>query len=58
MAKVIIVLEDTQDGVEVSVDFQPELPETLTEEQLDDLSEAQLLGLEIMDFLEQEEEEE
>jgi hypothetical protein len=57
MAKVVVTLEDTPQGVEVSVDFDPDLPADLTEDTLEDLSEAQLLGLEIMDFLDQEEEE-
>jgi hypothetical protein len=58
MAKVVVTLEDTPDGVEVSVNFEPDLPADLTEDKLDELSEAQLLGLEIMDFLDQEEDEE
>jgi hypothetical protein len=53
MAKVTIIIEDAGEGVEVSAQFDPELPEELTEEILDQLSEAQLFGLEILDYIEQ-----
>lgn len=53
MAKVTIIIEDAGEGVEVSAQFEPELPEELNEEILDQLSEAQLFGLEILDYIEQ-----
>lgn len=57
MAKVIITLEDAPDGVEISADFTPDLPPDLSEDDLDKLTEAQLLALDIIDSLDMDEEE-
>ncbi len=55
MAKVVITIEDTADGgVEVSADFQPELPEDWKEE---DLTEAQLFALITLENMDEEAEE-
>jgi hypothetical protein len=58
MAKVTFTFTDTQDGVEFDVNFDPEIPEELSEEQLDQLTEAQLVALDIMDYISSEAEEE
>lgn len=56
MAKVIITIEDTPDGgVEVSADFEPDLPEEWNEE---DLTEAQLFALATLESMELEADEE
>jgi hypothetical protein len=55
MAKVTIVLEDKSDGVSVGIQSDPELPVDLDEDDLDNLSEAQLLALNILEWLEEEE---
>ncbi len=51
MAKVTLIFTDTDDGVEFDVNFEPELPENLTEQDLDQLTEAQLVALDIMDYI-------
>ncbi len=56
MAKVLIILEDQEDGVSVGVQSDPELPVDLDEDTIDNLSEAQLLALNILEWLEDEEE--
>ena len=56
MAKVLIILEDQEDGVSVKIQSEPELPMDLDEDAIDDLSEAQLLALNILEWLEDEEE--
>ena len=56
MAKVLIILEDQEDGVSVGVQSEPELPIDLDEENIENLSEAQLLALNILEWLEDEEE--
>ena len=56
MAKVTIILEDQPDGVSVGVQSDPELPVDLNEDDLDNLTEAQLLALNILEWLEDEEE--
>ena len=56
MAKVLIILEDQEDGVSVGVQSEPELPMDLDEDAIDNLSEAQLLALNILEWLEDEEE--
>jgi len=53
MAKVMIIIKDVNEGVEVSARFDPKLSENLTEKTLDQLSEAQLFSLEILDHIEQ-----
>lgn len=58
MAKVTLTFTDTDDGVEFDVNFDPDIPEDLSEEQLDQLSEAQLVALDIMDYISGESEEE
>jgi len=58
MAKVTLTFVDTDDGVEFDAIFEPEIPEDLSDEQLDQLSEAQLVALDIMDYLSGEDEEE
>ncbi|MDR1398254.1 MAG: hypothetical protein LBJ14_11075 [Desulfarculales bacterium] len=55
MAKVTIILEDQSDGVSVGIQSDPELPIDLEEDDLDNLSEAQLLALNILEWLEDEE---
>lgn len=56
MAKVTIIIEDTSDGgVEVSANFEPELPEDWREE---DLTEAQLFALITLENMDEEAEEE
>ncbi|MCA1989535.1 MAG: hypothetical protein LDL07_10400 [Desulfarculus sp.] len=56
MAKVVITIEDTPDGgVEVSAEFDPDLPEEWNE---DDLTEAQLFALATLESMELEGEEE
>jgi hypothetical protein len=55
MAKVTIILEDKSDGVSVGIQSEPELPVDLDEDDLDNLSEAQLLALNILEWLEEEE---
>ncbi len=57
MAKVILTFTDTDDGVEFDINFDPDIPEDLSEEQLDQLSEAQLVALDIMDYISGEAEE-
>jgi hypothetical protein len=56
MARVILTIEDSQEGVEISADFQPELPEELSEEELEGLSDAQLFALEILQYVADQEE--
>lgn len=56
MAKVIIILEDQDDGVSIGVQSEPELPMELDEDAIENLSEAQLLALNILEWLEDEEE--
>lgn len=56
MAKVFIVLEDQEDGVSVGLQSEPELPMDLDEDAIDNLTEAQLLALNILEWLEEEEE--
>jgi hypothetical protein len=58
MAKVTLTFTDTDDGVEFDVNFDPDIPDDLSEEQLDQLSEAQLVALDIMDYISGESEEE
>ncbi len=56
MAKVTITIEDTTEGgVEVSANFEPELPEDWKE---DDLTEAQLFALITLENMDEEAEEE
>ena len=56
MAKVTITIEDTAEGgVEVSANFEPELPEDWKE---DDLTEAQLFALITLENMDEEAEEE
>ena len=56
MAKVTITIEDTaEEGVEVSANFEPELPEDWKE---DDLTEAQLFALITLENMDEEDEEE
>jgi hypothetical protein len=57
MAKVVITLEDQEDGVSVDIRSEPELPANLDDEEVQDsLSEAQLLAINILEWLEEEEE--
>ena len=56
MAKVLIILEDQPEGVSVAVQSTPELPVDLDETDLDSLTEAQLLALSMLEWLEEEEE--
>jgi hypothetical protein len=57
MAKVVITLEDQEDGVSVDIHSEPELPANLDDEEVQDsLSEAQLLAINILEWLEEEEE--
>ena len=56
MAKVLIILEDQEDGVSVGVQSEPEMPIDLDEESIENLSEAQLLAFNILEWLEDEEE--
>ncbi|RJX29883.1 MAG: hypothetical protein C4525_13460 [Desulfarculus sp.] len=64
MAKVIIVIEDGAEMVEVSTSFTPELPEELTPEEVEALTPAQMLALQLLgsldedEFLEEEDEDE
>jgi hypothetical protein len=51
MAKVTLTFTDTDDGVEFDVNFDPDIPEDLSEEQLDKLTEAQLVALDLMDYI-------
>lgn len=51
MAKVTLTFTDTEDGVEFDVNFDPDIPEELSEEQLDQLTEAQLVALDLMDYI-------
>lgn len=56
MAKVTITIEDTPEGgVEVSANFEPELPEDWKE---DDLTEAQIFALITLENMDEEAEEE
>ncbi|MBI5524138.1 MAG: hypothetical protein HY910_16055 [Desulfarculus sp.] len=56
MAKVTITIEDTTEGgVEVSANFEPELPEDWKE---DDLTEAQIFALITLENMDEEAEEE
>lgn len=56
MAKVTITIEDTTEGgVEVSANFEPELPEDWKE---DDLTDAQLFALITLENMDEEAEEE
>lgn len=58
MAKVTLTFSDTDDGVEFDVNFDPDIPEELNEDNLDQLTEAQLVALDIMDYISGESEEE
>ncbi|MEW5912666.1 MAG: hypothetical protein AB1814_08930 [Thermodesulfobacteriota bacterium] len=64
MAKVIIVIEDGAEMVEVSTSFTPELPEELTPQEVEALTPAQMLALEMLgslddnEFLEEQEDDE
>lgn len=64
MAKVIIVIEDGAEMVEVSTSFIPELPEELTPQEVEALTPAQMLALEMLgslddnEFLEEQEDDE
>jgi hypothetical protein len=51
MAKVTLTFTDADDGVEFDVNFEPNIPEELTEDTLDKLTEAQLVALDIMDYI-------
>lgn len=51
MATVTLTFTDTDDGVEFDVNFDPDIPEELSEEQLDQLTEAQLVALDLMDYI-------
>lgn len=51
MAKVTLTFTDTDDGVEFDVNFEPDIPDELSEDMLDQLSEAQLVALDIMDYI-------
>ena len=51
MAKVTLTFTDMDDGVEFDVNFEPEIPEELSEDMLDQLTEAQLVALDIMDYI-------
>lgn len=58
MAKVTIVIEDGEELVEISTDFQPELPEDLSPQDVDRLTPAQLFALQLLGSLEEDEYEE
>ncbi len=58
MAKVTLTFTDADDGVEFDVNFDPDIPEELSEENLDQLTEAQLVALDIMDYISGESEDE
>ena len=54
MAKVTIIIEDTDEGMEVSSYFEPELPPEIEKEDFDDydsLTDAQLMGIDTLDFM-------
>ena len=51
MAKFSVVFEDTDEGVSVKVVSDIEFPTVMTEEFIDSLTEAEMMGLKVMELI-------